>query len=87
MSHHFAFFIFQDFKDRGRVRVRGKWRDQQPRREGKAGFKVQAFLSLPLLPKMSLLYNLAGPALGLGKTMRAFLRRVGLRRGIIVEWC
>lgn len=54
-------------------------------REGKVGFKAQAFLSLPPLPKMSLLYNLASPDLGLGKTMRAFLRRVGLSRGIIVE--
>lgn len=55
-------------------------------REGKVGFETQAFLSLPPLPKMSLLYNLASPYLGLGKTMRAFLRRVGLSRGIIVEW-
>lgn len=58
-----------------------------PRRGGKAGFKAQAFLSLTLFPKMSLLYNLAGPDLGLGKTTRAFPRRVGLRGGIIVEWC
>lgn len=36
---------------------------------------------------MPLLYNLAGPDLGLGKIVRAFLERVGQSRRIIAEWC
>lgn len=50
----------------------------------RSGSSSQASLSLSTLPKMFLLCNLKGPDLGLGKCMRAFLRRVGLWRGMMV---
>lgn len=85
MSHHFAFFIFQDYKVT--VSEKETERSTHLREKEKLDSRLRPFLSLRLFPKMSLLYNLASPDLGLGKTMRAFLRRVGLCWGIIVEWC
>lgn len=87
MGHHFAFFIFQDCTDRGRFGARGKQRSTHLREKRKSRIQGSGlFISVYSL-KFPLLYNLAGPDLGLGKTVRAFLRRVGLCRGIIVEWC
>lgn len=41
----------------------------------------------PLFPQMFLLCNLARPDLGLGTSVKAFFRRVGLHGEIIAVWC
>lgn len=43
MSHHFAFFIFQDCKDRGRVGVRGKQRSTHLREKEKQDSRLRPF--------------------------------------------